>query len=228
MNEAVIERLKTFTIFRDFDSETLLKVFSGYAAPVKIFTEGQLVMMRGDAVEAFMIILEGRLAAQIQGLNGKILRVEVLKSSDIIASGILFSHDNRLPVSLYAETEVRVLSIPKEAVFKLCQLSTDFMQGFFTDMGDKISMLAEKIRLFQFNTIRQKIAGYLIGLTSERGLSSVKLLHNKETLAEIMGVTRPSLSREFSNLAKEGLIEVNGKNVTILDSEGLKSVLFEE
>ena len=228
MNEKTLLQLLNINLFRDFDKDELLRILSAYRTPLRVYPRERLVMLRGDPVDTLLIILKGRLQAQIQGTAGKTLRIEDLNTGQLIASGIPFSNDNRLPVSLYTETDVEILSIPKAAVLELCQKSSAFMQYYFTDMGDKISILAEKIRLYQFNTIRQKIAGYLLGLTHARCLSSVKLLHSKEVLAEMMGVTRPSLSREFSNLVADGIIEVKGKIIRILDRSALEYLLEEQ
>ena len=182
-------------------------------------------MFRGDPVDDLIVVIAGRLLAHINSFGGKMLRIEVLKAPDPVASAIVFASDNRLPVSLLAETDVDLLFIPREDVLTLCSKSREFTANYLRDMGDKVSILAEKIRLYQFSTIRQKIAGYILGLAGPRELNSVKLVYSKEILAEIMGVTRPALSREFSNLINEGLIKSSGKNVTIEDRQGLKDLL---
>lgn len=228
MNSQTIKKLLRSDLFKGFKLDELEKILFRYRVSLKVYPAEHLVMLKGDSVDSLLMIMEGRLQAQIQGLNGKTLRVEVLRAVQPIASGILFSNDNRLPVSLFSETDVEVLSIPKNAVLELCRLSKDFMLGYFTDMGDKISILAEKIRLYQFNTIRQKIAGYLLGLTTSRNLTTVKLLHSKEVLAEVMGVTRPSLSREFSKMVNDGIIDVKGKFITIIDKTALEGLLIDD
>lgn len=228
MNTSTIKKLLSCDLFSDFSLTELEAQLAPYRVSLKVYPAEHLIMLKGDVIDSLLIVLSGRLQAQIQGLNGKTLRVEVLKDFQPVASGILFSHDNRLPVSLYSETDIELLSIPKSAVLELCKSSTSFMLNFFTDMGDKISILAEKIRLYQFNTIRQKIAGYLLGLIGARNLVTVKLLHSKEVLAEVMGVTRPSLSREFSRLVREDLIEVSGKTIRIINRPGLEALLYEQ
>ena len=227
MNEKTVQRLLECRLFRGFKKPELELLLEGAMINHRLYSSDRLVMFRGDSVDSLMILLEGRLQAQIQGVNGKVLRVEVLKPLEPVASGILFAQDNRLPVNLYAETDVELLLIPLDVVLKLCSANQDFLLYFLTDMGDKITVLAEKIRLFQFNTIRQKIAGYLLGLSGRRHINPVKLLYSKEVLSEIMGVTRPSLSREFSNLASEGIIETKGKTVRIIDRGRLEELLEE-
>ena len=122
----------------------------------------------------------------------------------------------------------KVVFIPEADVLQLCARDSNFMKNYFTDMGNKISILAEKIRMFQFKTLRQKIAGYILGLSGDAKLRSVKLVYSKEVLSEIMGVARPSLSRELSNLSSLDIIEVAGKTINILNREALVEIISSE
>ncbi|MBI9105793.1 MAG: Crp/Fnr family transcriptional regulator [Spirochaetales bacterium] len=225
MNEIIIQHLMEVELFQGFDPVALKLILEQYRTPLLVYPADHLVMLRGDSIESLHILIKGQLRAQIQGLNGKNLRIEVLKTHQIVASGILFSRDNRLPVSLYTETEVEMLSIPKTAVLALCRENQDFILSYFTEMGDKITFLAEKIRLFQFTTIKQKIAGYLLGQTGDRKLSTIRLVYGREVLAELMSVTRPALSREISALVHDGIIEVQGRVVNITDRQALEDLL---
>lgn len=228
MNMHLLNRLSDVKIFQATDVEILKEIMLASKTILRHYEKDQLMLLRGDPVDYLMIIINGRLLAHINSMKGKMLRIETLHASQPVASGILFAKDNRLPVSLLAEEATDVLFIPKDTVLELCRASRSFMLNCFRDMGDKISILAEKIRLYQFNTIKQKIAGYLLGLSGPRNIQTVKLVYSKEVLAEIMGVTRPALSREFSNLSSDGLIDIEGKSVRILDKTGLENILLSD
>ncbi len=43
-------------------------------------------------------------------------------------------------------------------------------------------------------------------------------------MADFLGVTRPSLSREFMKMKQEGLIDIKGDMVTILQEEELENL----
>ena len=49
----------------------------------------------------------------------------------------------------------------------------------------------------------------------------------KEKLAESLGTTRPSLSRELINMKELGLIDYNRSHILILDLEEIKNLLVE-
>ena len=45
----------------------------------------------------------------------------------------------------------------------------------------------------------------------------VNIIHNQATLAEYLNVTRPALSKEINKMIKEGIIDMDGKTVQILN-----------
>jgi Mn-dependent DtxR family transcriptional regulator len=47
---------------------------------------------------------------------------------------------------------------------------------------------------------------------------------SKERLASLFGVARPSLSRELGEMERRGLIRVEGREIAILDEQGLREL----
>lgn len=189
--------------------------------PIK-FESNQSVALSGDDYERVIIILKGSLSAEMRGINGKTVRIETLPAGSAVATAVLFSSDPVLPVCLTAIEETELLKLPMETVLELCSRDKSFLINYLKDMGDKVQFLAEKIRLFQFTTIRQKLIAHILNSRQRHNSDKFLLSFNRETLAEVMGVTRPSLSREFSNLANDQLIRVSGRELEILEMEQLK------
>lgn len=46
-----------------------------------------------------------------------------------------------------------------------------------------------------------------------------------EVMADYMGVTRPSLSRELGKMQAEGLIRLDGRRIVVTDQDGLERYL---
>lgn len=105
---------------------------------------------------------------------------------------------------------------------RLCQKNETFLMNYLQDTGDKVVFLAEKIRLFKFKSITQKIAGYLLNLAGKQGGDSVRMTYSREQLADLFGVARPSLSRGFSEYYEEGILKAEGKIIHIMDRKRLK------
>lgn len=186
---------------------------------------GAIVAFRGDAYERLLIVTSGTLSAEIVDAKGKVLKMESLRAPSVVAGGILFAEESALPVQLRAETDVRLLSFPRRAVLELCRQSQTFLEAFLRDAGNRITFLAEKIYLFRFSTLRQKIAGYFLELHDRQGTPFLTLPYSIETLAELFGVSRPSLSRSLSELVEEGVLARNERSYAIADPARLEALL---
>ncbi|MFP4563936.1 MAG: Crp/Fnr family transcriptional regulator [Spirochaetia bacterium] len=220
--------LKACGMFKnDTEAESCLRLFDSLKYSVKKYHRGAIVMFRGDLYEHLFILAEGTLSAEMEDLKGRVLKVETLKAPDKIAPGILFAEDNHLPVTLKTVTETTILSLPKESVFAICRENRYFLLSLLRDAGNKIVFLAEKMRLIKFSSIREKIASYLLDQAERQGSNMVELKISKETMSELFGVARPSLSRVFSEMTDEGILRQEGRSVYILDRQELELLLEE-
>ncbi len=171
------------------------------------------------------IVLSGSVVAEFDNLQGKTLKVETIEAPGVLATSILFSEQNFLPVNVRAAAETEILSVPGSTILELMQSNRTILVNFLQDAGDKLVILAEKLRLLQFTTIRQRIAAYLLGLKEREDSDVLVIPYTREVLAELFGVARPSLSRAFSNLQNEGTLGVDGKEVVILNEGKLRDEL---
>lgn len=225
MNNRKMGILVSCPLFRGMDPLKVKELIESGTFAEESYEKDAMIMMRGDLYENLLILIEGEVSAEIQDFNGKTIKIENLKAPDAMATGILFADDNTLPVTLVAQSPISLVSIPKEAVISMAQTNRKFLLNYFSDSGNKVVFLAEKIRLLKFKSLREKFAGYTLSLASKQNSRSVKLPYSREKLAELFGVARPSLSRVCSELAEEGLVELKGRTVTILDREGFKALL---
>jgi len=85
------------------------------------------------------------------------------------------------------------------------------LDGLLADMGDRLQFLAQRLRMSQFGSIRQKLALYLIDHSPADRRSPVRIPNTRQELADIFGVARPSVSRVISELEQEGVIETHGR-----------------
>jgi CRP-like cAMP-binding protein len=90
-----------------------------------------------------------------------------------------------------------------------------------TILSDKIIMLNNKMHILNSDSIKEKIAVYLISIHNKTKALTFEMPMKRQELSEFLNVTRPSLSREFSNMQNDNIIEVDRSTVKILDLEKL-------
>ncbi len=228
MTRGELVALSEISLFRDVDILDLQNFFEESSLKVQNVPEGGRIASQGDSYEKLILILKGSAAASMAAPGGKMIRLETLKAPCAAATAILFSSARVLPVTLDAAEECEILKLPEDLVLMLMREFSSFLRAFLMENGDKLSFLTDKIRLFQFKSLRQKIAAYIMMLDGGRGLNTVNLQYTREELAQLMGAARPSLSREISAMTRDGLLECKGKNAVILDRSSLIRVIEEE
>lgn len=90
-------------------------------------------------------------------------------------------------------------------------------------LAQKAYMLSGRIQVLASPSIREKAARFI--LERERPDGTVSAEMSREAMADYMGVTRPSLSRELSKMQADGLIKIDGRRIVVADQDGLESYL---
>lgn len=193
---------------------------------VESYSPGALIRSRGDSCDALLILLAGKVSGQFQEYDGRVLRVETIAAPEMIASAFLFAPEPRFPVNIVAVDHTRICLIPRESVITLAQSSRRIMTSLLEDMASRTAFLAEKLRLTEFATLRQKVAGYLLERSDNGARNVITLPMNQTTLAELFGVARPSLGRVLHELEQCGIIERERRSIRILESDALTDLLF--
>ena len=133
--------------------------------------------------------------------------------------------DSILEISSY---HGRVTDLPEEMendFVKFCTDNTNFLNSFLNDLTNKIITLNKSITTLSLTSIRQKISNFLLNEYKVQGSVFIKLNMTKQKLSEILGVPRPSLSRELINMKDLGIIDYSRDFIKILNKEELENLL---
>lgn len=219
------EILSKSELFYGLSLSEIKHLLSNIKVSLTKYTRDDVIIMQGGIYSNLFIVMEGTVLSEISDPSGKRVKLEIFSESSIIAPGIIFAVDNTLPVTVTAETDCQILSFSKEEIVSILRENSNCMTNYLTLLGNKINILAEKIRLFQFSSIQQKIAGYLLHLYKKQGNNSLLIPYTRENLADFFGVARPSLSRELSRMSEAGIIAIDGKKIQLLKKTALKYLL---
>lgn len=222
MNRRDLLSFSVSTLCRGVDVTDLQKLLSGVECRVEKHAKGSIVLLAGSRYDSLRIILEGEVSAEMHHPNGKVVTIENIAAPDPVAPAILFAPARALPVTVVAATDCRLLVLPLETVLDLCQRDRRFLLNFLTEIGGKISLFAEKFRLLEFSSLRKRIAAYLSPRLEEGELT---LAFPKEKLAEFLSVARPSLSRELSAMVAEGILDMDGRRIRVLDRAAFNAIM---
>jgi CRP/FNR family transcriptional regulator, dissimilatory nitrate respiration regulator len=114
--------------------------------------------------------------------------------------------------------------VPVQEFLRLLQLNTNLLRNYLNSISSRAQFLSQKLHFLSFKTIKEKVAHFLLKEAGER-FHSFELKNTQQQLADLFGVTRPSLARVLGEMQTEGLIKIEKKTVTLLDKEKLNELL---
>lgn len=191
---------------------------------VKAYSKNELIIRQGDVCDALYMLTLGSVKTEMITENGNILGIEIIKAPRPLAPAFVFSDNNRFPVDVTALEEVEIMKVPKSEIMRLMVTNPDFMSSFMTHNANRTQFLTNRLQLLSIKTIKGKLAHFLMENSKGDG-KSFEINRNQTELADFFGVARPSLARSLSEIVQDGIISINKKEYTILDSKGLRELL---
>ncbi len=217
-----IERCR---IFSGVGKDKLHQTFEEIHFQIKTYEKGSFIAVRNTIYKNLMVVLEGVVKTEMTNLKGATVNIADIYATESLAPAFLFGESNLLPIDIIAKTDVTILLIPKEEVFKLFNLCPQFLVNFLNLISNRTQHIIKKIRFLSFRTLKGKFAFYLLKTAEEQNSDFVKLKDTQKELAEIFGATRPSVARAIKQLINDGCINVKGKNVEIIDKNKISTYL---
>lgn len=211
-------------IFRGISPDELLHLFGQIHFQVKTYQKNELITIGGEICDRLLIIQRGSVKAEMNDYSGKIIKIEDIEAPRPLATAFLFGKENRFPVTVSATTDVEMVSISKPEFLKLMQLNALILNNYLNTISTRAQFLSQKLKFLSFKTIKQKIAHYLLEKAGDR-LQTVEIQQSQGQLAEMFGVTRPSLARTLGEMCQEGLIETDRRYIKILDKGRMNQLL---
>lgn len=213
-------------MFRDKSEEYILDLFKDANYVIKNYVKNDIIAIEGDTCSSIGLILHGNIDIK-RMLGTKVIHVSSFSKGHIFGEVIAFSDINLYPATVMSSTSCKIMFINKDNFIKFCTSHSDFLEMFLNDLTNKIFVLNNSITNLTFNSIKQKICNFLITEYKLQNSENIKLKMTKEKIAESLGITRPSLSRELINLKDMGLIDYSRSHIKILDLEEIESILAE-
>lgn len=209
--------LVKFKLFKGISEDELENLFGKIKYEIKKFKKKDVVFFRDEKVDGLFIVIIGLLSAEMLKSNGDVQKIENLSNGDIIGSAFIFGEDNNLPVDLIVLEEGMLLHIDKNNLLQAFNTNEKFLINFLDEISDKTQFLSNKVwKSFNNKTIKEKLLDYILENTQS---NKVIFKHSIKELAELFGVSRPSLSRVISEFVEDEILKRDGKNKFILNKE---------
>ena len=172
----------------------------------------EVIFRQSTAADAVFYIQKGKIKIVVASSQGKEAVVGILGVGDFFGEGCLIGQPLRLATAK-AMTESRVMRVGKPEMVRILHAEPSFAELFMTHLLTRNSRVEEDLVDQLFNSSEKRLARTLLLLANfgkAGGPQPITTSISQETLAEIIGTTRPRVSHFMNKFRKLGFINYNG------------------
>lgn len=212
------DALTKVLLFENLSKEEIAKLLGPENCTLKVYKKNESVFEEGESCHAVGILLEGQLALKQISSEGEVLMVTLFEDHDIFGAAMFGQNNPKYPFSLTALKDSKILYIPFKQIQIMLDQSSIFSSNFIHFLTRRVSLYKEKLKMLQAKDVRSRLVIYLNDEKRLLNQHSFELRHSKSAISEILGVARPSVSRELAKMCDDGLINVDKRQVELLGS----------
>jgi CRP/FNR family transcriptional regulator, dissimilatory nitrate respiration regulator len=215
--------LTNIPLFREMSDEEIQRITLGTRA-IQL-ARGEVLFQRGDPSTGFYVMIHGQIKLAMSSPQGIEKVVELLGPGQTFGEAVMFL-DKPFPVYAQALTDSLALHIQKNVIFEGIDSDPTFSRNMLAGLSVRLHRLIKSVESFSLRSSAQRVIGYLLqDLEETKEGQDVKicLLANKNVIASNLNITPETFSRILHNLSDNGLIEVKGKDVRIIDIAKLRT-----
>lgn len=217
----LLEHLRQCFFFDSLAEEDLQAVAA--MAGLRQYSAGQFVFSEGEPVEAFFLLLTGLVQAFKMASDGKEVVLHLIQPGEVFAEYPVFGGLSHYPASALCLEPVTLIAIPALSFKALVSDKPEILLAMLARFSKRIQEFGAMIEDLSLRSVDARLARYLLASSEHAPAQSIVLIQ-KKTLAAILGTVPETLSRAFKRFRQQGLIRMEGTNLTIQDRAGLQSL----
>ena len=181
--------------------------------------KNEIVLLAGNKPQHVGVVLSGLLHIVREDYGGNRSLVAAVNPGEIFAESLCCAGVTESPVSVVATTDSTVLLLRFERVLRTCQNACAFHHRLIENMlrlaANKNLFLQARMEIMALKSVRAKVLRYLESFAPAKG-KGFAVPFNREEMAEHLCVERSALSHELARMKRDGLIEYNKNQFSLL------------
>ncbi|NPA25993.1 MAG: Crp/Fnr family transcriptional regulator [Chloroflexi bacterium] len=129
------------------------------------------------------------------------------------------------PGTARAETHSVVAVVPRETFMRLMDEHPEFMEQVQAQCFRHIRHIIKRLEVSLFHDVRERLIMVLLEHGEPEPDGTLWVRATQQQLAQWVGASRETISRELANLKREGWVQVRRGAVIVLDPEELRAQL---
>ncbi|MDO8736992.1 MAG: Crp/Fnr family transcriptional regulator [Thermoleophilia bacterium] len=186
-----------------------------------------VIFHENDPAMAFYLVKTGRVRIYKTGPESREQVLSILGDGQIFGDVPAFD-GGPYPASAATMADSEIYLIRSEDFQALVRQHPDVALKIIKVLGQRLRQSMELVRDLSFKQVPHRLAGLLVKLSDEYGVDTekgllIELPLSRQELADIVGTSRETITRELKKMEREGMLVVDRRRLTITEPERLRN-----
>lgn len=216
--------IKRFNALKALTHEELEK-FSDHKTSL-VIKKGENLMTEGNTINGLYCIKDGKGKLTKLNTNGKEQIIKFVKSGDILGQRSILSEE-LVGLNAVALEDMHVCFIPKGDILETIKENNNFSLNLMRNISHQLNEANTSISQMAQKPVKDRLAETLLHLEEIFGVDNddcIDVILTREEIANTIGTATESAIRLLSNLKKDGVIDLIGKKIKIINKSTLKNL----
>ena len=188
----------------------------------KRYVKGAAIFFEGEPGIGFYMVASGKVKIFKMSFEGKEQILHIFGPGEPFGEVPVF-HGSPFPANAETLTDAEILFFPRTEFVGLITTNPSLALNMLAVLALRLRRFTTQIENLSLKEVPGRLASYLRYLAEEQQRQDKVVLDiPKGQLASLLGTSSETLSRIFNKMSEEGLIQVEGKTIFILDAQRLK------
>ncbi|MBK5225302.1 MAG: Crp/Fnr family transcriptional regulator [Thermoleophilia bacterium] len=186
-----------------------------------------VIFHENDPAAAFYLVKSGRVKIYKVGPDGREQVLAILSEGQIFGDVPAFD-GGPYPATAATMVDSEIYLLRSEDFQDLVRRYPEVALKIIRVLGQRLRQSMELVRDLSFKQVPHRLAGLLLKMSEEYGSETgegilIDLPLSRQELADIVGTSRETITRELKKMEREGMLKVDRRLITIADRERLQT-----
>ncbi len=192
------------------------------------FKKGEQIYKANEVPRGILYLTFGKVKIAKEGVGGKEQIVRMAGVHSFIGYRALFAEEKKTYASATALEETSIIELPFQKVVEVIRSNSDFALCLLKSFATDLRFAENRTVTLTQKHIRGRLAESLLLLYEEYGTKedgiTLNVLLSREDVAKLSNMTPSNAIRTLSSFANEGVLELEGRAIKILNIGDLERI----
>lgn len=193
--------------------------------PSRSFKKKDLIFMEGQTPNDLYFIEKGQVKTYKINYDGKELITGIHKEGDFVGYVPLLE-DKAYNENAEVLEDAKITIIPKTDFLTVIYSSKDIARKFIKMLSNNLEEMENRLLDIAYQSVRQRVASALLKINDKfQDEKHPVITITRRDISNIVGTATESLNRTLADFKDEGLIEISGEGLKVINRQKLEKLL---